>query len=348
VKDKYWKAETKKPIVIAIVPKFPQISAHKLTPSQIARYCGSFQAKDFKAFAQLGPMIIFQILKQLEVDSDDIEKHVRAWKAVSRMSKLLYQRPPYVINLNHHLECIDKTSKDLLNAFEEGFPMHKGKTKIHIINHIVTAVENYGPLSNFDAEKNESKNGAIRNMIVNSNRQNNSRDVAIKMSLFEGIQHLSSGGISINDDNSREEPGLELLSLFQEREMKEILGIKPPKGIPKIKSGHFYFYRDNGTERICLVNSKIENAFKMFSLSPATQGGEYDRFDNQRLVLNSNLQEDVLEADILHEANVLHDCSDLCKVTTGPPIEYSHAVNDNYVLNSYSFSKNHTGRLDSQ
>jgi hypothetical protein len=326
VKDNYWKVESKKPLVLAMVPEFPQ-------------------SKDFKAFAQFGPMIVKQILQQLEIEEIEIDKHVTAWKAVSRLSKLLYQTPPYVSDLEHHLECIDKTSKDVLKAFETGFPEHKGATKIHLINHLVTAVENIGPLSNFDAEQNESKNGAIRNMIANSNRQNNSRDVAIKMALFEGIQHFSSGGSWINKTNSMESPGIELRELFQEREMKEILGFKPKKGIPKVKTDHYYFYNDNRTRGICLVKSKREKTFEVFSLSPATQGEPYDSFDNQRLLLNTNEIIVVSENEMLHEANILHDCSDQC-IATKAPVAFSHAQDNNFVLNSYSFSLNHTGRLD--
>jgi hypothetical protein len=128
--------------------------------------------------------------------------------------------------------------------------------------------------------------------------------------------------------------------------MQEILGFKPKKGPAKIKIGHYYFCKVNAENLICLVNSKNASVYTVHALSPATQGPEYDSFDNQRFFIDTNQVIDVPQTDMLHEANILHDCSDGCTLNKDP-VRFTHAQDNNFVLNSYSFSLYHTGRLDS-
>jgi hypothetical protein len=66
-----------------------------------------------------------------------------------------------------------------------------------------------------------------------------------------------------------------------------------------------------------------------------------------RLLVLSDREVDIREADLLHRANVLHDCGDLCQVKeVEGNLRFIHEADGNFVLNSFSFSKDHAGRQD--
>ncbi|KAI8331252.1 hypothetical protein BD560DRAFT_292796, partial [Blakeslea trispora] len=66
--------------------------------------------------------------------------------------------------------------------------------KVHLLNHIVDDVKRFGSLLNCHTERSEQFNKFIRERITYTNRQNPSRDVAVKFAKHFMLQHLVGGG----------------------------------------------------------------------------------------------------------------------------------------------------------
>jgi hypothetical protein len=335
--------------VFAIFESFPQISKHIVSAEQFTKYIGSFIGKDFKAVVQLAPMLIYRILSIVD-STHDKNIYGRTWVAVSRLSKLAYSSPPYPFGFQQFIGDVEETVKEVLTCMEY-FPSHKKKLKIHLLSHLSECIRSYGPLSLIDAERNESQNGTIRSMLVNSNRHSPSRDTARKFSLCQTVRHLANGGWILGTDSVAILPGHELSSLFEEPALKRFLKVNQPASRINPRLGDYYFFlcldekiigrvvSKNATEKTCVLNV-LDRSYA------------FDRFGNCGLV-QTEREATARISSLLHRAHVMHDCSNDCRLAEegegggpGGRVIFRHVEDGRFILNSFSFTADHEGKPD--
>jgi hypothetical protein len=76
------------------------------------------------------------------------------------------------------------------------------------------------------------------------------------------------------------------------------------------------------------------------------KGVGYDVFGNYKY--NHDAEDQIVEFEQMgEEASVLHDCSDQCILArVNGEWEFEHAVDPHFVLNSFSFCRNHGDQFD--
>jgi hypothetical protein len=91
------------------------------------KHSGSFNGKDFKVMAQIGPLIFPRIIKEFAI----------TWMSLSLLTKLLYHRNS-TIPMDIYSGYIKDTIKIFQNQLEKNFTHEelRKKVKLHLLVHI--------------------------------------------------------------------------------------------------------------------------------------------------------------------------------------------------------------------
>ncbi|KAH9945634.1 hypothetical protein B0H21DRAFT_693918 [Amylocystis lapponica] len=160
-----------------------------LAGTTLVQYSGSLTGRDFRAIAQAGPFVLYDL-----VSPDCYE----TWVALSHLIPLIWQ--PVIINVQDHLTLLEKEIQYFLLCAARWTTRWFNKPKFHILLHLVEHIRRLGPASLFATESFESFNAIIRAKSVHSNRQAPSRDIARAFAQGNRIRHLLAGGLFVPDE----------------------------------------------------------------------------------------------------------------------------------------------------
>jgi hypothetical protein len=300
----------------AIYTKFPRIGHHHVTVKQLIRHTGSFNGKDFKAIAQVGPMLYGNLFPQ----------HRKLWIALSLLTKMLYTQPQndmetFTTQLDF---VIDIFCKEALKHFEK----IKTHMKFHSMVHITQFFRLYGPLQLYDAEQSESENGTIRKFIQNSNRHNSTRDMAERYAVYENAKGLLQGLWTINENGLPICPGSAVQSLLADTDIRNtVKDFRARNDGFMLKADEFCWI---GKDLFRIVAPK-----KVFTqVQQLEPTGENDCFGNLIFKLNTQLLS-VPSSEMGDYAHVFHHCVD-CSITD----KIIHSDDNLFVLNAFRLKEN--------
>lgn len=102
-----------------------------------------------------------------------------AWVAACQLCRLLYINE--ITNLQDYLKRLTGARDRLIAALHAVDPaLLRKKGKLHLLYHLPTCVEMYGPLRSYMTEMHERQNGEIRARIQRTSKHNPSKDVHIR------------------------------------------------------------------------------------------------------------------------------------------------------------------------
>ena len=171
---------------------------------------------------------------------------------------------------------------------------------------------------------------------------------------FGSLRHISKGGTWLDEDGVRRGAGTLLRVLYREPVMAKFLEKleQNPQGDKKPRVGRYHFYTDlladaGDDEGLCLIMEK-DGRLQTYTIKRLARGVGYDVFGNCKYSLAAD--EIVVEFEQMgREASVLHDCSAQCTLAkVGGEWQFEHAADSRFVLNSFSFCRNHGGQFDAE
>ncbi|KAJ3070312.1 hypothetical protein HDU98_006685, partial [Podochytrium sp. JEL0797] len=222
---------------IAVGPLFTSVTQyrgdHFVAPYQFQHYVGSMYAKDFKFIAQIAPFLYIWLSWERR----------GLWIALSALSKLAYDT--HYTSADEQATLIGKASKAVQVQFQIHLKKHSKTSKLHLLAHMEGQFREEGPFALYSVEVAEHMNGDVRHAVVNSNRQNVSRDTAWDFSVREQVAHLMRGSV---------DAGSELKTLSGSRIVRRTLRLDKRKDPVKRKRVGEYVFVRNWTE-IGLIRS---------------------------------------------------------------------------------------------
>ncbi|TPX53433.1 hypothetical protein CcCBS67573_g09707 [Chytriomyces confervae] len=254
---------------------------HSVTPLQFMVHCGSLIAKDFKFIAQIGPFLYHWFIPAKKW----------LWVAIAAVTKLSYDMRYQSSEQQHHL--LQKAVGALQALFKKHVPGWGGSSKLHLLSHLPEHFIIWGPLSLYGVEAPEHMNGDVRHSIINSNRQNSSRDTAADFAVREEIAYLLRGGGGA---------GYQLVEMAELPLVKKLVRLEQAsQPTPILRPGSFYFIHD--WHRIAKVES-VQN--KIATVTYLTLTTSISFLGMQTYKLAERSQQAFSEFN--GQADVFHDC----------------------------------------
>ncbi|KAL0069626.1 hypothetical protein AAF712_003284 [Marasmius tenuissimus] len=159
----------------------------------LVHYAKSLTGRDFRVIAQVAPFILHGLMPR---------ENMEVWIALSRLVPLVWQ--PEIADIGKHLADVDSAITQFLECVCTLTPDWFNKPKFHILLHLPTHIQRFGPPILFATEGFESYNAIIRCCSIHSNRHAPSKDIAVAMAKGNRVRHLLSGGhFQVTDENDR-------------------------------------------------------------------------------------------------------------------------------------------------
>ncbi|TEB24421.1 hypothetical protein FA13DRAFT_1638766, partial [Coprinellus micaceus] len=149
----------------------------------LVQYAGSLVGRDFRAVAQVAPFVLHNLISPESYET---------WLSLSKLIPLIWQ--PEIEDIVAHSALLKVEIHQFLLRTARWTGRWFNKPKFHILVHLPSHIERFGPAILFATEAFESFNAIIRAKSVHSNRAAPSRDIAEGFSQWERIRHWLSGG----------------------------------------------------------------------------------------------------------------------------------------------------------
>ena len=118
-----------------------------------------------------------------------------AYLVASQLTRHLYTKQ--IRNMNSYCSILDHLVLQLIAAFKNIRPaMCRKKTKLHLLMHAASQVQEFGPLRLYMTEAQERQNASIWQRIARTTRLDASKDVMIRYQL-EGAVLAVRGGLTL-------------------------------------------------------------------------------------------------------------------------------------------------------
>ncbi|KAJ6623228.1 hypothetical protein B0H10DRAFT_1786753 [Mycena sp. CBHHK59/15] len=160
------------------------LSIHAIRANYIMQYAGSLIGRQFKTIAQTN---IFHV-RGLVTDHQFM-----AWRAAGELAALLWV--PEIRNLAEYRRDLKVAVANVLDIFSLIDPSKIiTKIKLHLLAHIDSDADEFGPLVGVATEIFECFNAIFRYCSILSNHLAPSRDIARQLGDQEGLKHRLTGG----------------------------------------------------------------------------------------------------------------------------------------------------------
>ncbi|KAH9036304.1 hypothetical protein EDB85DRAFT_1821811, partial [Lactarius pseudohatsudake] len=158
--------------------QIPPLSGHLLV-----QYAGSLTGQDFRVIAQVAPFVLYDLV---------VPACFESWVSLSNLIPLIWQ--PVIQDIDDYIDRLEIAINDFLMQTAKWTPRWFNKPKFHILLHLPTHVQRFGPAILFATEPFESFNAIIRAKSIHSNRLAPSHDIALAFAHANWVRHLLSGG----------------------------------------------------------------------------------------------------------------------------------------------------------
>ncbi|TRM55333.1 hypothetical protein BD626DRAFT_444655 [Schizophyllum amplum] len=165
------------------------LSIAPIRAGYMMQYRNNLIGKDFKALMQTVPFHLHDISEQ----SDKHPERFTLLKAIGELGAMLWAHT--IDNMDQFLSDIEILTANVLDTFDVvDCKKITTKIKLHLLPHLVEDIRRFGPAIRNSTEVFECFNAVFRLCSVLSNHQAPSRDIAVKLSSFDRVKHIVSGG----------------------------------------------------------------------------------------------------------------------------------------------------------
>ncbi|KAI5888159.1 uncharacterized protein SCHCODRAFT_02691594 [Schizophyllum commune H4-8] len=165
------------------------LSIPSIRAGYMMQYRNNLIGKDFKTIMQTAPFHVHGI-------SEATSKHADRFpmlKAIGELGALLWAHT--IDDMDQFLGDIEILTANVLDSFDMvDCKKITTKIKLHLLPHLVQDIRRFGPAIRNSTEVFECFNAVFRQCSILSNHHAPSRDIAIKLSSFDRVKHLLSGG----------------------------------------------------------------------------------------------------------------------------------------------------------
>lgn len=152
-------------------------------PRNLVQHANSLLGKDFRLVLQAAPFVFFEFL------SDD---HRHCWISLVHLASYVFQTQ--IFDKQAYIWDVKTVVARSLNQLVRLTAQWTNKPKFHMLTHLASSIERFGPPSLYTTEKFEGYNGVTRIASVHSNRQAPGRDIANAYNNDRLLKMLLSGG----------------------------------------------------------------------------------------------------------------------------------------------------------
>lgn len=244
------KSPSKMDILIYGLKRYTECKSYSRPFSKELKHCGSFLGRDYKQLLQILPVILSAHFSD-HVEDEDIILINKPLTKLGYLCSLVFARQ---VNKHFH-DYVDEVSKAVEELITEVYHFdikianntpYSCKPKMHLLRHLRDDLIRFGCALHFETEKGEQFNKFLREHLFHTNRQNPSKDLALKFGKQEVLRHLINGGSWVTKKKKRVKIGSEIeafISSLGDGFFKEMFGESREftdnnyTGIKKIRKG---------------------------------------------------------------------------------------------------------------
>ncbi|KAJ3380151.1 hypothetical protein HDU80_002210, partial [Chytriomyces hyalinus] len=219
----------------------------------MVHYVHSLIGKDFRAFSQIAPFALSAVVS---------ESVLKMWMSLSRLTCHLYSSTLHSSSYNNNLNTY--LDQFILDATSTAFFSTIVKPKMHLLRHIVSCVDRFGPPRLSATESFESFNKVIRNCIHHSSKQNTSKDVALRFATNLSIRHIAAGGCFKLKDSFYNNSSLQRESIITDENSQF-----------RVQEGNFVYIQNMPSNIFLQISEIATNGSSLTGLVFKPKGEEY-------------------------------------------------------------------------
>lgn len=201
------KSQSKMDLLILGLKRYAECKSYSRPFSKKLRHCGSFLGRDYKQLLQILPVILSAYFSD-HVEDQNIILINKPLVKLGFLCSLVFVR-----QMNSHFnDYVNEVSKAVDELITEVYHFdikianntpYSCKPKMHLLRHLRDDLVRFGCALHFETEKGEQFNKFLREHLFHTNRQNPSKDLAIKFGKQEVLRHLINGGSWVSKKKKR-------------------------------------------------------------------------------------------------------------------------------------------------
>lgn len=183
-------------------------------PRNLVHHANSLLGKDFRLVLQAAPFVFFEFIS---------DSHRHCWISLAHLASYVFQTQ--IFDKEAYRWDVKTVVARFLNQLVRLNAQWTNKPKFHMLTHLSSSIDRFGPLSLYTTEKLEGYNGVTRIASVHSNRHAPGRDIANAYNNDRLVKMLLSGGSFVDSKLGIRATASPLVQdLFKQSEIRKGLG----------------------------------------------------------------------------------------------------------------------------